>query len=247
MSHSSKEFIELIKIKNLIIPIFEEIMPLIREYFEKHKEDKEELKKGAFYYFCVKTYQTLNAIFLLIEKDCINDAYILLRSLFELQVTSRYIYFDIRNRLNKFLNFGWIESKRRIEKGGLRVNKEQAEEIYKNYEKFKNEYKNKSRWESVEVMAKDKEVKQKVDYYSVYRYCSSLVHANPLAQLNYFVQPTDYNDALRAFWTSLWYSLCILEILSDIFKFGLDDKLNKIGQMIENFGKIYVLKTEVKI
>ena len=38
MSHLSKEFIELIEIKNLIMPIFEKAMPLMREYFEKHKE-----------------------------------------------------------------------------------------------------------------------------------------------------------------------------------------------------------------
>lgn len=247
MSHSSKEFIELIEIKNLIMPIFEKAMPLMREYFEKHKEKEEELKKGAFYYFCAKAYQTLNAIILLVEKGYINDAYILLRSLFEVQVTSMYIYFDIPNRLNKFLNFGWIESKRRIEKGGLRVNREQSEEIYKNYEKYKNEYENKSRWESIKVMALDEEVKQTVDYYKVYVYCSSLVHANPLAQLNYFIQGTDYNDMLRVFWTSLWYSQCILQTLSDIFKFELDDRLNKIGQMIEDFGKINVLKIGVKI
>jgi len=246
MPRLPKELIQLIEIKNLIMPIFENVMPLMREYFEKHKEKEEELKKGAFYYFCAKAYQTLNAILLLVEKGYINDAYILLRSLFEVQVTSRYIYFDIPNRLKKFLNFGWIESKRRIEKAGLKVDKQQMEEIYKNYEIFKNEFKNKCRWESIAVMTQDKEVKQEVDYYSVYRYCSGLVHPNPLAQLNYFIQKTDYNDTFRAFWTSLWYSLCILQTLSDIFKFELDERLNKIGQMIEDFGKINVLKIGVK-
>lgn len=246
MARLPKELIGLIRIKNLIIPIFEEITPLMREYFEKNKDNKEEQKKGAFYYFCVKAYQTLNAILLLVEKDFINDAYILLRSLFELQVTCRYIYFDIPNRLNKFLNFGWIESKRRLEKGGLKVDNKQSKEIYKNYEKFKNEYKNKTRWESIKVMAEDEEVKQGTDYYSVYRYCSGLVHVNPLAQLNYFILQIDYNDKLRVFWTSLWYSLRILESLSDIFKFGLDNELDRIGQMIESFGKTYVLKIEEK-
>lgn len=104
-----------------------------------------------------------------------------------MQITCRYIYFDIPNRLNKFLNFGWIKSKRRLEKAGLKVDKKQSEEIYKNYEKFKNEYKNKSCWESTKVMAENNEVKQEVDYYFVYRYCSGLVHVNPLAQLNYFI------------------------------------------------------------
>jgi len=68
MSRLLKELIELIEIKNLLLPIFEEITPLIREYFEKHKENEQELKKGVFYYFCEKAYQTLNAILLLVER-----------------------------------------------------------------------------------------------------------------------------------------------------------------------------------
>jgi hypothetical protein len=235
----NKELIELNDIKNLLSIIFKEIMPLIKGYFEKHKEDEEELKKGVFYYFCEKAYQTLNAILLLIRKGYINDAHILLRSLFEVQITCRYIYFDIPNRLNKFLNFGWIESKQRLEKRALKVDEKQSEEIYKNYEKFKNEYKNKSRWESIKSMAEDNEVKQEAEYYSVYRYCSGLVHVNPLTQLKYFIQKTDYNETLRVYWASLWYSLGILETLSDLFKLGFDNRLNRIGQMIEGFGKIY--------
>jgi hypothetical protein len=242
MPRLPKELTELIEIKNLILPIYEEFMLLIREYLEEHEDSEAELKKGVFYYFCVKAYQTLNAILLLIEMHHINDAYILLRSLFEVQLTNRYIYFDIPSRLNKFLNFGWIDSKRRIENGMFRVDKEQEEEIYKNYEKYKNEYKNKSHWESIKVMAKNKEVNQTVDFYTVYKYCSSLVHVNPLAQQNYFVQETDDKDVYRAFWTSLWYSLCVLDSVNDIFKLKLDKRLNEIGHMIEDYGKKHVLK-----
>jgi hypothetical protein len=237
MAHPHKKFTELNEIKSLILPIYEKIMILMEEYFIAYKDNESELKKGAYYYFCLKAFQTLNSVHLLVENGYINDAYILLRSLFEVQITSRYIYFSIPDRLNKFLNYGWIDSKRRIENGVLRVDKQQSEEIYKNYEKYKHEYKNKTYWESIKIMAADKQVKQAVDYYIVYKYCSSLVHVNPLAQQNYFVQETDTNDASRAFWTSLWYSLCVLDSVNDIFKFGLDKRLNEIGHMIEDYGK----------
>ena len=244
MSSLPNELTELIKIKNLILSIYDEIMPLMIEYLEKHKNNEEEQKKGTFYYFCEKANQTLNAILLLIEKGCINDAYILLRSLFEVQVTCRYIYFDIPNRLPKFLNFGWIESKRRIDKGVIRVDKEQLEEINKNFEKYKNDYKSKIYWESTKVMAEDEEVNQKNDYDLVFLYCSSLLHVNPLAQQDYFIQKADYQETSRVFWSSLWYSLCILDNINEIFKLGLGDRINGTGHMIEDYGKKYVLKIE---
>jgi hypothetical protein len=114
----------------------------------------------------------------------------------------------------------------------------------KKYEIYKSDYKNKTHWESIRAMAEDEQVKQVVDYYTVYKYCSSLVHANPLAQLNYFIESTDDTDLLRVFWTSLWYSFRIIETSNDIFRFGRDQTLNEIGQMIEDYGKSYVLKLE---
>jgi hypothetical protein len=134
MVRIQKELTELIKIRDAIFPIAEEFMALMERFFEANRSKNEEQKKGAFYYFSKKAYKTLNAIVFLLEKNQVNDAYVLLRSLFEVQVTYRYISFDIPNRLDKFLNFGWIDAKRRIDSGVLKLDKNQIKEVDKKYQ-----------------------------------------------------------------------------------------------------------------
>lgn len=184
-------------------------------YFLNYLADSEVLShadQGSFL-LASKTSTDVYAIYSCLKSGCVHQASIILRSLFETAVTTKFIYGDLKYRMELFLNYKYIEKHLAIKKDKRIIPANEHAEIGRMFEQIKHQYNLKSSWYSKHlwgIMEQDSKLKHKYrkanfkalcevvemngDYDKLYGALSMTVHGSPVVD-HLFVSKGNFTAA----------------------------------------------------
>lgn len=145
--------------------------------------------KGIVVYVSWKSLKSYLAIMYLLDKGFLEDANIILRSMFEILVTILFIKQNPKKRALQYLEYSYVEKHRLIETitdmAGDPKNAARLREIEQEYLRIKDNYKNKSSWSGLSIREMSKKVGLEDLYNMLYRFHSQFVHTSPEAMKSY--------------------------------------------------------------
>jgi len=198
-------------------------------------------QQAALFLF-TKSHKTFKAICLLCESNFIEDAGILLRSIFEILVNARYIAERPKERARLYLEYDYIMKKKAFDISDKRKwRADDIKDILSEYNRVKDNYPDKWHWagDSMTISKMAQEVGLSKHYETHYWVLSNLAHTTPRAAVSYLrvteqgllVGNLEGRDQLfRVLRESCIYFLEIISINNSAFELGLEDKIDAVGR-----------------
>jgi len=146
--------------------------------------------KSTLFAFFLKSYKTYQAVIMLWRAGFPEDAFMLVRTLFEIRLQVRYMSEDPRARVRLFLEHDPVlRYKRylRLKKegmhdvvAGIECHQQELSELEQHYNEYKNNYASSNTWwgQNIEWLAKHFGEDTYWKYLTVYWMQSSLIHSN---------------------------------------------------------------------
>lgn len=183
-------------------------------YFLNYLADSSTLdaEQGS-YLLASKASTDLFAIYSCLRNGCVHQASLILRSLFETAVTTTFIYDDLENRMQLFMDSKYIEKYQAIKRDSSIIPESEHAEIIRMYRRIKHKYTPRSSWYSkllLSIIDEDAKLRSKYrkptfkalcevvqmndDYDRLYGSLSLTVHGSPVVD-HLFVSKGNFTAA----------------------------------------------------
>lgn len=238
--------------KKKLLELNKELISLIEQFSDKGLPIEKYTKRNLLLMFAfTKSYKTTNSILILCEKGNGQDAFMLVRTLFELLITIRYIFEkDTKSRIAQYYNYDDVlrsrifstikkgkshdvkqELRELVNKGEINLKsvKEKSKQILQNYTSDDAET-----WSKRSIFRMAKEVGLKELYNSLYALGSQFIHSASRSENAYMKIVNDKVDLLT--YPSDEY---VVESLVDSF--------TCFHQMVKQLNDIFNLKLEKRL
>ncbi|CAG1020642.1 hypothetical protein DOJK_00486 [Patescibacteria group bacterium] len=232
-----------------------ELIELVNKYSETGLPIGQWSPSKSFILFTfAKSYKTLNSVLILCERGNGQDAFILVRSLFELMLITKYIFKeDTDERIRLFNEYDWILRDRML-RGALKndatsnmliikadENRIDFKEIKARAKAHRKTYTegDADTWSKKSVWQMAKDVKSEDLYNSLYTLGSQLVHSGSRSATEYFkiingevdLQTyANYSYVNESLIGGFEFFLQIVKDLNKILELNLENELNNLEQ-----------------
>ena len=242
-----------------------EIKSLVDSIFDREHRLKT-AKDGFMSFALAKTYKSHGAIIRLCQTGYGEDAAQLVRSLFDLCITTLYIMADSTDkRIERYYDYDWIIRRRiyeyaktrpylvkELEKRSkkLKDTENSIEEIFKKAEEAQKKHNYNIGWSDKSIKRMAEEVGRLESYQTVYSLQSNIAHSSVRVMNDYLklsedgdgfvLDPTQtFNWVEESLVASFDFYLAIIDVFDKHFNLNLDEKLKDLAnRYIEKVGKI---------
>lgn len=232
-----------------------ELVDLVGDLFEQGFSHYKNWSDAQWYlmFAFIKSYRTINSVLILCERSNGQDAFVLVRTLFELMVNTQYVFQeDTDEKLRLFNEYDWVLRDRmltnalnneqtakllesRVKGINLEEIKNRAVNYLKTYKKGEKKY---GSWTKKSIAELANETGLKDLYKSLYELGSQFVHSNSRA-MNEYIKRTDSGEIIFQTYESDGYikeslvgSFCcflsVVNWVNKIFELTYEDKLNDL-------------------